>query len=128
MKMTGIKRKTPMKRKASAYAKGPKRKRAMPSVNAKRHRKKFGKQADLVRKLPCCICESEYGVHAHHEPPRSRGGMDADTLPLCCNHHHVRHGVAEFEATPALFWAKYRVDPEAVKAELRARLEARRAA
>lgn len=128
MKRTGIKRKTPMKRKASAYAKGPKQRKSIRKVNTKRHRKKFGKQADLARKQPCCICGSEYAIVSHHEPKRSLGGMDTDTVPLCVVHHHVRHGLAEFEAHPELFWRKYGVDPEAVKAELQARLEARRAA
>lgn len=123
MKRTQLKRKTPLK----PNSKGP-RKRVKPlrKVNHKRHRKKFGKQADYVRKLPCCVCGSEWSVVAHHEPKRSLGGKDADTLPLCVVHHHVRHSPT-FDVRPAEFWAHYKRDPETVKTGIHEAMQRRAA-
>lgn len=58
----------------------------------------FGEQAAFVRTLPCCACvwlqQLQRGTtQAHHEPPRSVGGLDAHTLPLCADHHRRRHDV-----------------------------------
>lgn len=91
--------------------------------NAKRaadaRARNFGAQADLCRELPCVACRGDDLVvqvakllrgavvaslwaesEPHHEPPRSCGGKDADTVPLCRHHHDHRHrvGLAEFDA------------------------------
>lgn len=123
MKRTPLKRKTPLR----SNSKGPrKRVTAVKKVNAKRHRKKFGKQAEYVRKLPCCVCGSEWDVVAHHEPKRSLGGKDEDTLPMCVVHHHVRHGPL-FDVKPAEFWAHYGVNSDEVKAEIHEAMQRRAA-
>lgn len=63
----------------------------------------FAEQAARCRKLPCCVCAwlrrvQSTPTEAHHEPPRSRGGIDKDTVPLCRGCHATRHakGVETF--------------------------------
>lgn len=117
MKRTALKRKTPLERHS--------RVRAVNRARlAKRRAEAFGRQADLSRYMPCCACRPHSYAkrehilsrmsqgaelqrcgpdHAysepHHEPPRSRGGKDADTVPLCPACHRERHdvGLAEFQ-------------------------------
>ena len=58
----------------------------------------FAEQAQLCRSMPCLVCWHS-PCDPHHEPPRSVGGRDCDTVPLCREHHDARHrlGKAEFE-------------------------------
>lgn len=89
---------------------------------------KFGPQADLCRRTECAMCwwlhrvkdqprrftlegipayaastdpkpMGGWKTRAHHEPPRSLGGTDEDTVPLCDKHHTRRHAT-----TPQVFW------------------------
>lgn len=106
-----LKRKTPLRRTR------------MPRRNeeraAKRRAECFGEQADACRTLPCCVCWPGAAAGTllsvasgrddmrtrllvsdpHHEPPRSCGGKDGDTVPLCREHHDERHSIgrAAFE-------------------------------
>lgn len=47
-------------------------------------------------------------TEAHHEPPISHGGTDLDTVPLCDEHHDLRHDVIgdalEFWSLHGLDW------------------------
>ena len=86
----------------------------------KRHAEDFGPQAERCRGMPCCACVAlrllQPGrTEAHHEPPRSTGGTDRDTLPLCGYHHRLRHsqGVDSF-------WRSVGLDPGQVLAHVRA--------
>ena len=107
-----------------------------PARAAKRKAECFGPQAALCRRCACVACFSRWlrsehpddpapsswvtvwaagrTAEPHHEPSRGAGGTDRDTLPLCREHHTERHSTAA-----AAFWAKFGVDPEAVKARLR---------
>jgi hypothetical protein len=74
----------------------------------------FGPQARRCRTLPCAVCvwlkaTQTTPTEPHHEPPRSRGGTDRDTLPACAAHHQRRHAVGG-----RAFWAEVRLDPAAV--------------
>lgn len=89
---------------------------------------KFGPQADLCHRTECAKCwwrekvskaprrwtmaglpayasltdpmpMGGWKTDAHHEPPRSRGGTDADTLSLCSPCHRERH-----DTTAQVFW------------------------
>jgi hypothetical protein len=114
---------TPMKRRVPLDAKaGLKRKAKLRKMGARsraRHKLVFGPQAKLCHDMPCCVC-LEIGVkqrsrtEAHHEPPRSRGGIDTDTLPLCRDHHRRRH-----DKGAKTFWAEARIDPGVVTAYMR---------
>lgn len=73
----------------------------------------FGPQARHVRKLPCVVCQrmgkrQRMITEAHHEPPRSRGGKDRDTVPLCTGHHRQRHrmGQRSFWAFHGIAWGE----------------------
>ena len=86
---------------------------------AAKHARDFGAQAARCRSLPCSVCvalrlQQVTRTEAHHEPPRSRGGADRDTLPLCSAHHAARHNYGA-----RAFWTSYRIDPEAVLAAVR---------
>lgn len=121
-----LKRKTPIRRG-----------RPLARVNkeraAKRRAECFGPQAELCRQMMCCACSlaapSAYGHAArirlaggwpimgsdpHHEPPRSIGGKDGDTVPLCRAHHTERHTIGR----PA-FERKYGVDLRAIAKAIR---------
>ena len=70
--------------------------------------------------MPCCVCvehglEQTTRTEAHHEPPRSAGGIDTDTLPLCDAHHDERHD----RVGRRQFWERYRIDPVVVIAYMR---------
>lgn len=131
-----LKRKTPLKRG------GPlKRSRLKPRNEeraAKRLAECFGEQAALCRRLECCVCgkvHAEYGRRLmsddegsfwlfrkdvsdpHHEPPRSIGGKDGDTVPLCRAHHDERHSIGR-----AAFERKHGVDLRAVAKAIREEL------
>jgi hypothetical protein len=46
-----------------------------------------------VRMLPCLVARDCFGrIHAHHAVHLSRGGTDADAVPLCMKHHGEWHG------------------------------------
>lgn len=89
----------------------------MPRENRKRagERKRlaFGAQARLCRTLPCCVCGVP-GSDAHHEPPRSRGGLDDATVPLCRPCHVRRHQLGALR-----FWQRAGVHWKAVRDALR---------
>lgn len=66
--------------------------------HARDHAEAFGVQARRCHRLPCCLClwlgvRQQSPTEAHHEPPRSQGGIDRDTVPLCRLHHALRHDV-----------------------------------
>lgn len=49
-----------------------------------------------ARSMPCLLCGSVQGVHAHHEAPPGHGTLagktdDRNTLPLCFACHMLRH-------------------------------------
>lgn len=103
---------------------------------AARHRECFGAQADVCRRSPCMLREvvgwsrewpagwkrCEGVTEPHHEPPRSCGGKDKDTAPLCSRHHRERHDIGEKP-----FNRKYGVNIRARAAALHARVQERAA-
>lgn len=76
----------------------------------------FGPQAKRCRELPCVVCQrmrkrQPNPTEAHHEPPRSRGGKDRDTVPLCGSHHRQRHRMGALR-----FWRLHGIDwPDVVR-------------
>lgn len=135
MKRTPIQRKTPLlPRPGKHQAKRKPIKKRNQARYAKLHAEQFGEQAALCRVLPCLACvgrrfEQELYepsvwwlggavCEAHHEPPRSCGGIDKDTVPLCRKHHHERHqhGLSAFEA-------RYGLDVRAIAAVLHGLVE-----
>jgi hypothetical protein len=147
MKRTPLRRKTPLLPKPGKHS--AKRKplpKRNPERYAKRHAEQFGEQAALCRMLPCRACWAPACAYhlvaarfasvvfetaisttgpaiceAHHEPPRSCGGKDADTVPLCTAHHRERHNIGR-----RAFEAKYQIDLQRTAAELRVIVEAAR--
>jgi len=87
-------------------------------VNPKRRRERlaaaFGEQAQRCRESPCCVCGARPS-DPHHDPARSLGGLDRDTLPLCRPHHDERHRIGR----PA-FEKKHGVDMLAEAERMRA--------
>lgn len=90
-------RSTPLRRTALA-----RRRKPLPKLNrrraAQRRARDFGEQAEFVRTQPCCVCShmgwvQDSPTDVHHEPPRSCGGRDRDTLPLCRGCHRRRHEI-----------------------------------
>jgi hypothetical protein len=114
MKRTQLARKTPVARENKKRA-GESRKKA------------FGPQARLARSLPCCVCGRPPRSDPHHEPPRSRGGLDDCVLPLCASSpaegregcHDRRHRIGK-----ARFWKQSGIDWVQVRDSLRSRLSA----
>lgn len=105
---TPLRRYTPMGRRVGPKQVNKKRK-------AKRFARDFGEQSDFVRTQPCCVCLHECRAQTsptevHHEPPRSCGGRDRDTLPLCTEHHRRRHdiGVSSFWEQSGVHWRDVR--------------------
>jgi hypothetical protein len=50
----------------------------------------------FARSMPCVLCGSIQGVHAHHEAPPGQGTLsgktsDRNTLGLCPKCHMLRH-------------------------------------
>jgi hypothetical protein len=84
---------------------GDARKR-LPKSNRKRRRARqkqdFAEQAAACRVMCCVVpgCTSTRS-QPHHEPPRSCGGTDKDTVALCPDHHTLgpdaRHNIGEHE-------------------------------
>lgn len=108
---------------------------------AKRRALAFAEQARTCRHLPCLVCSSGWwsypawvssaikGIRAryedwevrcepHHEPPRSCGGIDRHTVPLCTRHHRQRHDIGE-----AAFCREHNVDLRARAAFIHKELE-----
>ena len=122
MKASPLKRHTPLRRKTGVRRFNAKRRVA-------RHVRDYGEQAERCRELPCSVwgrvCHRPPRVFCsfgacepHHEPPRSCGGRDRDTVPLCTAHHVERHtiGVDSFNE-------KYGVDLRGLAAEHHAALK-----
>jgi hypothetical protein len=78
----------------------------LPRSNRKRRRERFkqdfAEQAAACRVMRCVVpgCTSTRS-QPHHEPPRSCGGADKDTVALCPDHHTLgpdaRHNIGEHE-------------------------------
>lgn len=121
MRRTPLKRRVPLDAKAGLKRKHTKAKRNRQALAKaiERKRIKFGLQAELCHDMPCCVC-IEHGLvqtsrtQAHHEPPRSRGGIDVDCLPLCGEHHRRRHDRGHIT-----FWREVGIDPVVVVAHMR---------
>lgn len=64
----------------------PLRRRNHKRANAKRAQH-FGPQAELCKRMQCCVPGCSLRGTPHHEPPISKGGTDEDTVPLCFVHH-----------------------------------------
>ena len=103
-----LKRRTPLKRTplargSSTLSRGEGLKRtSIAKVNRKRKARvdaeTFGVQAEWCRSQACCCCGAPDPSDPHHEPPRSVGGKDRHTLPMCRKCHRLRHdrGVETF--------------------------------
>jgi hypothetical protein len=76
-----------------------------------------GPQWEACHGLNCCACGAEPNpiTEAHHEPPTSRGGEDADCVPLCTPCHVRRHTIGERS-----FWGELDLNPEDMKDAVRA--------
>lgn len=132
-----LKRKTPLRR--SGGLKRSRLKRRNEERAAKRRAECFGKQADMCRQLPCSVCGGwdipmfrhyaqrfatetciafTHVSDPHHEPTRSCGGKDGDTVPLCRTHHDERHRIGR-----VAFERAHGVDLRAVAKALRDELE-----
>lgn len=112
MKRTALRRRTPLHRKVRVRRMNPRR-------LAKRRARDFAEQAAACRAMPCCISDGCDGAVApHHEPPRSLGGRDRDTVPLCAKHHRQRHDWGERES-----YIVYGIDLRGLAAGLAARLK-----
>ena len=77
----------------------------------KRYRKP--KHLAYVRSKPCCICKTDYEVHAHHimyAQPRgtSLKVCDSFTVPLCPYHHMELH---QQYGNERKFWLNYCLEP-----------------
>ena len=124
MNRSPLRRKTPLARGSVLARKAPPKRSARrlkprsnrASAKARRAAQE-GPQWRLCHTLPCCSCglKGPGAVHGHHEPPRSRGGLDHDTLPLCYRCHERRHRMGA-----RAFWASCSRDPAAILADLRA--------
>lgn len=55
----------------------------------------FGEQAGLCRRSPCSACGRRAPSDPHHVIPRSRGGLDEHTIPLCRSCHRHVHSMGE---------------------------------
>lgn len=70
---------------------------SLSRVGPKRTEKKarqFGEQAARCRLAPCACCGVRGASEPHHWPTVARGGLDADTCPLCPKCHDVFHDQA----------------------------------
>ncbi len=98
--------------------KQPKPRKPLNKVNRRRAKearsRDFSEQAVACRKLPCIACGCAGPSQAHHEPPRSVGGEDGNTVPLCAHCHARRHTVG-----PVTFWNEVGCSPEVAIAHVR---------
>lgn len=108
----------PKPKKREKKPKEPKPRKPLKKRNEKRatsaHAEDFAIQAAACRGMPCYACGAPGPSQPHHEPPRSVGGSDADTVPLCIACHARRHAVG---ARP--FWSELGKTPEEAKAHVR---------
>jgi hypothetical protein len=83
-----------------------------PERRRRLYREQFGSYAELVRSLPCLVCERT-PCDPHHVKSRGAGGKQSDLVPLCREHHRWYHlrGHDSFEQT-------YQLDLEAEAASL----------
>lgn len=91
------------------------RARSTKASARRRRAAQCGPQAQLCRTLSCACGCGRGPCEAHHEPPRSRGGLDSDTVPLWWECHARRH-----RTTARKFWAG--LDLSAIKADLARRV------
>lgn len=115
-------RRKPLRRTASPKRRAQLRQRSRRASARARRAAQWGPQAALCRTLLCACGCGRGPCEAHHEPPRSRGGQDRDTVPLWWECHGERH-----RTTAARFWQSRGRDPEAIKADLRAQVVGRAA-
>ena len=96
----------------------PKRKTPLRKRNAKRAAarlaRNFGPQAAWCRACYCQMCGKPPPCDPHHEPSRSRGGSDEDTVPLCRACHRRRHQMGA-----RAFW-RDADEPERIKRDVQA--------
>ena len=85
MKRTGLKRKTPLRAKATRKKKG-----SDPAY------------LEMVRREPCCGCGKAGPSHAHHQhgEPGTLKGMglkapDSTAVPLCAGCHNAYHATGK---------------------------------
>lgn len=85
----------------------------------KRNAEAFAEQADACRKRSCLVARCRnWPCVPHHVRTRGAGGKDADTVPLCWEHHEAAHGPG--------FEEKHGLDLAEEAAKLGAELERRR--
>lgn len=91
MKRTNLVRRTRLNRRTPVRPRNAKRMSARTAAA-------FGVQAERCRASRCVACVALGTVQqtrtvAHHAPPRSRGGLDEHTGPVCVVHHQELHNV-----------------------------------
>lgn len=101
-------------RTAKKVRKGLRRYSLRPGPKARRAAQD-GVQAALCRRLPCWVC-GRRPAEPDHAIPRSQGGLDCHTWPLCRRHHDERH--ADLDR----FMRRHNVVPEDVAAHIAAAL------
>jgi hypothetical protein len=84
VKRTPLKPGKPPERKAPLKASNPARKR-------KRYAEAFGDYADVIRGLPCCVCQAPPPSDPHHVRSRGAGGTKRDLIPVCRTCHTLIH-------------------------------------
>ena len=112
MKRSPLQRTAPLRRKTGV-------RRFNRARLAKRRAVTFGAQAQWCRTALCCVC-NRTPADPHHEPPRSVGGRDRDTVPLCRQCHDERHCVGLNE-----FQQRHGIDLRGLAAEIHVALEER---
>jgi len=90
--------------------------RVNPARKKKLHEKQFGNYAELVRSLPCVVCDRS-PCDPHHVRSRGAGGDKSDLCPLCRRCHALLHTMGresfehrfqlDLEAEAATLWAEY---------------------
>lgn len=91
MRRTALARKKTLSRGRPLARRTAMRRQNRQRMKARRARD-FGPQAELCRSFPCVACWAVPTV-PHHEPPRSCGGHDSATVPLCDACHRERHDI-----------------------------------
>ena len=81
-----------------------------PSIS-KRHRS--SRHLEYVRQHACCVCKTDYDIHAHHIMYAQSNGMglkvcDSFTVPLCTFHHMELH---QQYGNERKFWLNYCLEP-----------------
>lgn len=71
------------------------------------------KHLKLIRELSCCICKTDYDIHAHHLTFTQHAAMglkvcDSKTVPLCMFHHMELH---QQYGNERKFWLNYCLEP-----------------